>query len=134
MSNILSASIEHLFHDRYLRRHQNDHPFPLDGSEWARLVSERLERARHPSCLCDGCLNFLSRLHGNKSLLDRERAGVRCAMHYWFLQGQSMYREKLGFSDEQSRENLWDEENSENYESRPHHAKRIFPQQFGKNN
>jgi hypothetical protein len=75
-------------HDRkvYLKAHSDDYPFPLNGTDWAREIREHQFWANHPSERCAGPDNFLSRLHGRKSLLNRQRAVLYRAMSHWFLQ------------------------------------------------
>lgn len=91
MSNPISESFERLIHKNYMRSHSQERPFPLNGSEWARLVNERIEREREARCACQSCLNFLTRLHSLETPLKPERKCARRAMHHWFLQGQPTY-------------------------------------------
>ena len=84
MSEVVDK-IKSLERQNYLRAHQDEYPFPLDGTEWARLIGEKFYFERHPHCACDSCDNFLTRLHGNESPLRRQRKAVSKAMHHWFL-------------------------------------------------
>lgn len=70
-------------HNQYLRRHLAEDPFPLDGSDWSRLVALRLHRARHPHCC--SWENLLTRLHSSDSPLEREHLLHSTYLNYWFL-------------------------------------------------
>ncbi len=75
----------------FLKAHEGDKTFPLDGSDWARLIREKQFLEQHPHCRCESCDNFLTRLHRKDSLLKRQRGVIVKAMHHWFLQ-----EEKIG--------------------------------------
>lgn len=82
-ANRLKEQMETEVHQRYYKQHCEEDPFPLDGSDWSRLVALRLQRIRHPHCCTWD--NFLTRLHSEHSPLEREHQ-LHCAfMGYWFL-------------------------------------------------
>lgn len=70
----------------YLKAHAGEYPFPLNGSNWARLIREKQFLDRHPHCKCESCQNFLTRLHDHSAgPLRRQRSVIAKAMHHWFL-------------------------------------------------
>lgn len=81
----LSERIKSKERQAYLKAHESEYPFPLDGSNWARLIREKQFLEKHPHCRCDTCLNLLTRLHNKDSLLLRQRKMIMKAMHHWFL-------------------------------------------------
>jgi hypothetical protein len=99
-------SIEELKHARYLRLHENEEQFPLDGSEWARLVALRLHEQHHPKCVCSDCDDFWVRLHSIGGPLGHERLAIQRSLHYWFLQGAEHYGYQFT-PEETSQEKAW---------------------------
>ncbi|MBY0552521.1 MAG: hypothetical protein K2W95_34890 [Candidatus Obscuribacterales bacterium] len=81
--NKLAEALEVEAHNKYLRKHLEEDPFPLDGSDWSRLVALRLQRSRHPHCCTWD--NFLTRLHSSDSPLEREHLLHSTFLNYWFL-------------------------------------------------
>lgn len=81
--NKLAEALEVEAHNRYLRKHLEEDPFPLDGSDWSRLVALRLQRSRHPHCCTWD--NLLTRLHSTESPLEREHLLHSTFLNYWFL-------------------------------------------------
>lgn len=76
-------------HDIYLKAHIKDHPFPVDGSNWARLVGMRLHGfAEHRK-------DFLTALHSTGSLLVREHTMQPYCLNYWFLNPDLHYPTKI---------------------------------------
>ncbi len=100
MTGKISEQLDHIKHLNYLREHEKDEPFPLDGSQWSRLVSMRLHREHYSDCRCQDCDNLLTRLHSLNSPLALQRSGVFRAMHYWFLHGDDLYPGNWRFSDQ----------------------------------
>lgn len=82
----LSERIKMAERQAYFRAHEKEYPFPLDGTNWARLIREKQFLERHPHCRCDSCQNLLTRLHDKDSLLIRQRKMIMKALHHWFLQ------------------------------------------------
>ncbi len=71
-----------------LRAHANDESFPLDGSNWARLVWTRFLIAHRIQC---DKTNLLSRLHSKEGALGHIRYMARRGMQYWFLHDAETY-------------------------------------------
>ncbi len=86
MADNLAEMIKMQERKAYYASHCADKSFPLDGSDWARLLREKQILERHPHCRCDSCENLLTRLHDRNSLLKRQRIVVAKALHHWFLQ------------------------------------------------
>lgn len=76
---------------RYLRMHEGDERFPLDGSNWARLVAMRLLLRR------DNFRRFLAILHSDNSPLYRERKAFQRGINHWFV-GANRYEVPYRFS------------------------------------
>lgn len=75
-------------HRDYLREHINDHPFPVDGSDWSKLVQMRLKHEHEKSePACNECLDFLDRVKSAEGLASHEQHMIRSAMRHWFLSG-----------------------------------------------
>lgn len=79
--------IETQRHRAYFTEHKYEHPFPVDGSNWARLVKMRLDRDGRElapvACLHqEGFWNWLHKFTGP---LIHERRGFQRATHHWFL-------------------------------------------------
>jgi nucleotide-binding universal stress UspA family protein len=79
-------------HRKYLSQHRGEYPFPVDGSDWSRLVQMRLahdHKAEEPAC--DECRDFLSQLHSGDDRLSHELSSMRLALHHWFLTGTNRH-------------------------------------------
>lgn len=79
-------------HRKYLSKHRGEYPFPVDGSDWSRLVQMRLahdHKAKEPAC--DECRDFLSQLHSENDRLAHEFSSIRLALHHWFLTGTNRH-------------------------------------------
>lgn len=79
-------------HRHYLEEHIADRPFPLDGTDWSRLVSLRLEHEDRSECKNSACEDLLTRLHSIGTPLPHERKAIKQALHYWFLTGLKQYK------------------------------------------
>ena len=53
----------------------------LDGSNLARLINMRAERAR--DCSCDRCNNLISRIHMNGAFVAREHNNEQWGLKFW---------------------------------------------------
>jgi len=95
MRNLITDFIDHQMHMAVLHKHLQDHKIKLDGSEWARLVAERMHRDDHPNCECDSCQNFLTRAHAFGGLMAHERRQCERAKHHWFLYDEGLYSGKV---------------------------------------
>lgn len=72
-------------HKQYFEQHKLEHPFPLNGSDWCRLVQMRLNHADHEDkCDCVECENLLTRLHSLYSLFPHVRGAERFGVLHWF--------------------------------------------------
>lgn len=71
-------------HKRYFEQHANEHPFPLDGSDWTRLVAMRLDNdeSHEDDTVKDG--DFLEKVHSLSSPLGHERAQIHDSHVHWF--------------------------------------------------
>ena len=81
-----------LEHRHYLKVHQHDEKFPLDGSDWARLVSMRLHPHPHEGAV------FWLKLHSMDTPLGRERKAFHRGIHHWFIIGNDQYQVSLRYS------------------------------------
>ena len=68
--------------DKYLAQHIAEHPFPLDGTLWARLVSIRLERVNHKPCAA-GCDLLSLCHHPDNSAMAAAHQTERAGVHRW---------------------------------------------------
>jgi hypothetical protein len=80
----IMEELEHRRHISLMQKHIKDAQFPLDGSEWARLVQLRLDHEHH-ACDCHRCTNLLTRLHSKDSPFKGDRVAVQRALHHWFF-------------------------------------------------
>jgi len=67
-------------HEMYLTQHKGERPFPLDGSDWARLVSIRLEHDHDQHSLAGD--DLLSKCHSQDASAvatshQAEKVGIR---------------------------------------------------------
>lgn len=86
----LKEAVVAKIHRDYLEEHKNDHPFPLDGSNWSRLAAMRLDHAYHENAhRCHLCENLLTRLHSLDSPFAHERRAAIRALSYWLVQDLS---------------------------------------------
>lgn len=75
-------------HRTYLLEHMNDHSFPLDGSDWSRLIQMRLKHEHEKGePACDNCLDFLDKIKSSDQLASHERCAIQAALRHWFLAG-----------------------------------------------
>ena len=69
---------------RYLKQNEGKIPFPLDGSNWARLVSIRLERSRRVDTPKEE--DLISRYHNNSEIIGvANHALNRSGLQHWGL-------------------------------------------------
>lgn len=75
-------------HRAYLLEHINDHSFPLDGSDWSKLVQMRLKHQHQRSePSCDSCQDFLDKIKSPEGPASHERRTIQAAIRHWFLSG-----------------------------------------------
>ncbi|MBX9688431.1 MAG: hypothetical protein K2X27_17105 [Candidatus Obscuribacterales bacterium] len=91
--------IDFLKHQNYIAIHSKDGIFPLDGSDWARLVSMRLHPS-HRELECEKKLDFWLRLHSDESPLPHERKVCQKGLNHWFLIGNEQYNLDLRYTTE----------------------------------
>lgn len=83
-------------HLHYLADHLGEHPFPVDGSDWSRLVAMRLEHEYyHPEAQCKQCEDLLTKLQHPHSTLERERHSSAWGMQHWFVVASDQYKPPL---------------------------------------
>ena len=71
-----------LKHRNYLKQHENEYPFPLDGSNWARLVSIRLKLARRADA--DRREDPIARYHMSHYISSMaEQISIRSGLRRW---------------------------------------------------
>lgn len=81
----LQERFEELQRRTYLKIHENEDPFPLDGTEWARLVRERQYLEKHHHAGVEPYEDFLGRLQSkDKGILYHIRTIISKAMCHWF--------------------------------------------------
>lgn len=81
----LTNIIDHIKHQHYLSSHLKDDKFPLDGSDWARMVAMRLRRqSKRKSANGDIECNFWFKIHSKDSPLFHERKEAQRSMNHWF--------------------------------------------------
>lgn len=83
--------LESAQHKAYLQEHADEYPFPIDGSEWSRLVAARISHEHHLECDLHLHEDFWFWLHYDKSFLKHERQTYQRALHHWFLTGSDSY-------------------------------------------
>lgn len=78
---------------KYFLEHKDESQFPLDGSDWARLVRMRLDRGKthQTGCVCHHCDDFWGWLHRLTGPLQHERLAFQRATHHWFLLASDNY-------------------------------------------
>jgi hypothetical protein len=81
--------------ERYLAKHQDQYPFPLDGSDWTRLVSLRIEKAR--SCRCQHCADLLFKIEDDRSFRARVRDSEDLAKRFWTSKTPGALQQPLKF-------------------------------------
>lgn len=95
-------------HQRYLREHETEYPFPLNGSDWARLVALHKFLDHHEHCNCNGCDDFYQMIHAN-GLKEHEREATRRALRYWLWLGQVNGCQSSEYTPQKtSKEKAWD--------------------------
>lgn len=72
---------------KYLQEHDHEYPFPLNGTDWARLVAAHKYLDHHNECKCDGCDDFFNVVHKSR-LREHEQESARRALKYWFWLGR----------------------------------------------
>lgn len=79
-------------HEKYFLEHLGEHPFPLDGTDWCRLVSMRLEHEfYHKTAGCKGCADLFTQLHALGTPLAHERQASWRAFQHWFSEVPAEY-------------------------------------------
>jgi hypothetical protein len=75
--------LRHAIHlQAYISTAQSE-PFPLDGSEWARLVSMRVSSKDKP-VNSSSCTDFWQRVHSEETPVHRERKSTQQGIQHWF--------------------------------------------------
>lgn len=96
--------IELARHKAFLAEHEKEFPFPVDGSDWSRLVSTRRSHEHHVQY--DAHLNpdFWYWVHSERGPIRHERRAFQRALHHWFLIGSDSYN--LPWVEDQTRREL----------------------------
>ncbi len=69
----------------YFKAHENEEPFPLDGSDFARLIREHQYLEKHQHHNEEPYDDFLARLHAKGSVLFSPVRGlIQKALYHWF--------------------------------------------------
>lgn len=69
----------------YRKEHESDETFPLDGSDYARLVREHQYLEKHHHINAEPYDDFLARMHARGSaLLSPVRGLIQKALYHWF--------------------------------------------------
>jgi hypothetical protein len=71
-----------LAHFQYYQKHKNDQRFPLDGSDWARLVQMRLHAPSRVCCAV--CADPIDRAIYDWVLIQHNHEILKMALSYWF--------------------------------------------------
>jgi hypothetical protein len=74
-------------HEKYLEQHKDEYPFPLNGTDWARLVALHKTIDHHKECKCSPCKDFFDVMHEG-GLKEHEHESARRAIKYWFWLGK----------------------------------------------
>lgn len=98
--------VEHIKHQSCLAAHDCKDRFPLDGSDWARLVDMRLH-GHHQEVLCDSCAGFWLKLHSKESPLFHERKKYQQGLMHWFSYGNDQYQCPWRYRTEWQEDPLW---------------------------
>ncbi len=87
----LQELLEAAKHKAYFADHQGEFPFPIDGSEWSRLVSTRISHEHHLNFDKHRVQDFWTWLHHSSGPVKRQRKTIQRALHHWFLLGSDSY-------------------------------------------
>ena len=83
--------IHELERQAYFKMHEHDDPFPLDGSEWARLIRERQYLEHHHHSGCEQYGDFLDRIHNRENgVLRHLRSAIEKALFHWFTKSRKI--------------------------------------------
>lgn len=94
--------------EKYLKEHENEYPFPLNGTDWARLVHLHKYLDHQKPCDCEGCEDFFVTMH-HSGLREHEEESARRALKYWFWLGrQNGYPKDVYTPEKTSQEQAWE--------------------------